>query len=70
LEISKSLKETPDFTMISEYAFEKNGIRFPSKYQITEEYERKGPWTKLLISKKNVEYFDYKFFTVDTQIQY
>jgi hypothetical protein len=64
----------PVITLTAEYAFEKNDIRFPSKYQIIEQY---GPLIKrprgrgrITYSKTMVEYKDYKFFTVETEVKY
>ncbi|MBD3414281.1 MAG: hypothetical protein GF421_07625 [Candidatus Aminicenantes bacterium] len=57
----------PDFSLIAEYEYEKNGIRFPSKFVLKENY--KHPKYKLIKnSKKTVVYFDYKFFTVKTDV--
>lgn len=57
----------PDFTLIAEYEYEKNGVRFPSKFVLKENY--KHPKYKLIKnSKKTVVYYDYKFFTVKTDV--
>lgn len=57
----------PDFTLIAEYEYKKNGIRFPSKFVLEENY--KHPKYKLIKnSKKTVVYYDYKFFTVKTDV--
>ncbi len=66
--LAKSLKAEPRLTLVSEYGFEKNGIRFPSRYSIDETYLRRG--RKYVVSKTNVVYKDYKFFTVDTEVKY
>ena len=53
-------------TYISEYTFEKKGIRFPSKYFIKETYI--GPNQERFIrSETTVSYNDYEFFTVETE---
>ncbi len=68
-EIAKKLKAEPLITLVSEYAFEKKGIRFPSRYSIQEVYIlRRG--RRFLRSKINVTYEDYKFFTVETEVIY
>ncbi len=67
-EIAKQLKAKPLITMVSEYAFEQNGIRFPSSYSIKEVYVLQGR-RKFLRSKKTVNYKDYKFFTVEWEIK-
>jgi len=68
-EIAKKLGAEPLITLVSEYAFEKKGIRFPSKYSIQEVYIiRRG--RRFLRSEKTVTYEDYKFFTVETEVIY
>ena len=56
----------------SEYRFEKNGIRFPSKYTVKEHYirpnEYKTGMEKLAKSEIEVNYKDYKFFVVETEV--
>ena len=53
----------------AEYALEKNGIRFPSKYSVTETYvfPNGRKFTRTVI---DVTYEDYKFFTVETEVKY
>jgi len=64
---AKQCNLQPDFTLIAEYEYEKNGIRFPSKFILEENY--KHPWyNRIKNSKKTVEYYDYKFFTVKTDV--
>lgn len=64
----------PEFIVTTEYAYEKKGIRFPSKHQLTEFYKSYlqyliGSRTKKYFkSKKEVEYTDYKFFSVETEV--
>ena len=64
----------PVITLTAEYAFEKNDIRFPSKYQIIEQYgpliRRPRGRGRITYSKIMVEYKDYKFFTVETEVKY
>lgn len=63
----------PDITIVTEFAYEKNGIRFPSECSITEDYFRKNPAgrfssLKYHKSKLRITYSDYQFFTVETQV--
>jgi hypothetical protein len=66
---AKKLNAKPELEFLAEYAFEKNGIRFPSKCSITEAYirQRGGRYTR---SKTTITYKDYKFFTVKTEVNY
>lgn len=68
-EIAKKLNAEPEIKLFSEYAFEKNGIRFPSRYLITEGYNQKRG-ARFARSKTTVTYKDYKFFTVETEVKY
>lgn len=66
---ARRIKGTPQIIQITEFAFEKNGLRFPSKYTIGEAYiTPKGK--KIVVSELKVVYKDYKFFTVETDIKY
>ncbi len=64
-ETAKELRAKPHLTLIAEYGFEKNGIRFPSKYSLDEDYLLRG-MRRFKQSKTVVVYDDYKFFTVET----
>ena len=69
-ETARKLYAEPRITMIGEYLFEKNGVRFPSQYLLIEEYISK---TRKLIYKKSelgIIYKDYKFFTVEVETKY
>jgi hypothetical protein len=66
---AKFLGLTPDLLIISEYAFEKNGIRFPSRYTVKEIYRRGTTGAKYAISQIDVFYDQYKFFTVETEVE-
>lgn len=68
-ELAKKLKAKPLITLVSEYAFEKKGIRFPSSYSIKEVYIVRGR-RRFLRSRKTVIYKNYKFFTVETEVIY
>ncbi len=67
--IARNLNTIPQITFITEYDFEKNKIRFPSKYSIEEEYIKPegGRYKK---SEIIVLYKDYKFFTVETEVKH
>lgn len=66
---AQSLGLKPDILMTSEYAFEKNGLRFPSRYEVNERYAgRHGG--RLERSGTVVRYDRYKFFTVETDVKY
>ncbi len=65
-EDASRLGAKPKITFTSEYAFEKNGIRFPSRYTVKEEYVRQ---TRVKISETTVVYKDYKFFIVETEVK-
>jgi len=67
-ETGKRLGMTPRVVMTSEYAFEKNGVRFPSRYSVKEVYIRGGRHFQR--SQTNVIYDRYKFFTVETQVKF
>jgi hypothetical protein len=64
LKMAERLRATTKIKSTSEYAFKKNGIRFPSKYFIEEKYHIRK--RKVFIrSITEVIYQDYKFFTVE-----
>lgn len=65
-ETAKRFQMTPRIVLTSEYAFEKNGIRFPSRYTVKEIYIRGGRHFQR--SGIDVIYDEYKFFTVETQV--
>lgn len=64
---AKVLNAKPKITFFSEYAFEKNGIRFPSKYLVEEIYILQGGF-RFRRSKTTIIYDNYKFFTVDAKV--
>ena len=71
MEVAEKLKAKPHITFVSEYGYEKNGIRFPSKYSVAEEYIiAKGRRNRIKCSMTVVTYKNYKFFTVETQVKY
>jgi hypothetical protein len=67
--IARNLNAIPQITLMTEFDFEKNKIRFPSKYSLEEEYIRPegGRYKK---SEVIVHYKDYKFFTVETEVKH
>jgi hypothetical protein len=69
MEDSRKWNLEPFITLISEYAFKKSGLRFPSRYELKEEYSHLGN-RKFTASKKIVIYDKYKFFTVETEVKY
>jgi len=68
-EIARRYKSEPRISIISEYQFEKNGIRFPSRLSVEEAYINKAG-LKFVRSKTDVVYKDYKYFIVQTEIKY
>lgn len=68
-EFAEKLSAKPELEFLAEYAFEKNGIRFPSKCTITEAYRHKRGG-RFIRSKTTITYKDYKFFTVETEVKY
>ncbi len=62
---AEAYKATPEVRSYSEFAVEKNGLRFPS-VDFTEEAYR-GANGKLFVRARTiVTYRDHKFFTVET----
>lgn len=56
-------------TIISEFGYEKNGVRFPSRFLFEEAYVNdKGK--KVVRSMIHTVYRDYKFFTVDVDVDF
>jgi hypothetical protein len=66
-EMARQLGMKPRLSFVSEYDFEKNGIRFPSRYEIEEAYSSKVR-APLVRSRTEVTYEAYKFFTVETGV--
>jgi len=57
----------PRLTLATEFAFEKNGIRFPSSCSIEEAYAFEAG-VNLVRSRTKITHTDYKFFTVETGV--
>lgn len=58
----------PRLSILCEYGTEKNGIRFPDRLTIREDYET--PRGVLRVTETTVVYSAYKFFTVETEVRY
>jgi hypothetical protein len=66
-DLAKQIEAKPRLTFVTEFAFEQNGIRFPSRYTIEEKYLfESGP--PLVRSLTKVTQSDYRFFTVETGV--
>ncbi len=68
--LAHELNGRPKIMFSSEYAFEKNGLRFPSATSVVESYTGIPGAPKLTLSKTDVLYKDYKFFLVQTEVKY
>lgn len=68
-EWAKDHESTPAITAYSEYGYEKNGIRFPSRSYTEIAYLNKDN-RKFVNAEVSIIYKDYKFFTVETEIEY
>ena len=66
---AKRMNAKPLISSCIEFEYEKNGIRFPSRFLIEEAYLNKRGRTDIM-TKLLVIYRDYKFFTVETDIKY
>jgi hypothetical protein len=67
-ETGLSLGMDPDILLTTEYGFEKNGVRFPSRYTAKEIYRRGKTGGRYQIAEVDVLYDEYQFFTVETQV--
>lgn len=59
---AKAHKASPRIRFASEYALEKNGLRFPRSYEVSESYLISGRTVRLSLT--TVAYKDYRFFEV------
>jgi hypothetical protein len=59
-----------DVQLVTEYAFEKNGIRFPSLHSVRENYIDKRTGRRYRNAEVKVTYKDYRFFVVETEVIY
>jgi len=70
LEMAKTIghQAEPRISVIGYYGIEKNGIRFPDRLAIREDYgSTRGTFR---VSETTVLYTDYKFFVVETEVRY
>jgi len=67
-ETAKMLKARPQVELILEMGIEEKGIRFPSRYVQRENYVNKRG-VLLIRSETTVNYKNYKFFTVETEVK-
>jgi hypothetical protein len=58
-------KAEPEVRSVTEFGFEKNGIRFPSS-DLTEEAYREADGKLFVRARTRISYKDYKFFMVET----
>jgi uncharacterized protein YxjI len=65
--MAKKLRAKPQITITTDFAIEKNGIHFPSKHFVREEYIRSGG--RYVSSETTVHYENYKFFTVYVDVK-
>lgn len=68
-EDAENFRARPEIKFNLEYGFEKNGIRFPSHYSVVETYYR-GESVYFIRSRLDTTYNRYKFFTVETEVNY
>lgn len=66
-EVGKALRAKPRITFTSDYAVEKNGLRFPSSYEVVEAYRTSRGIAPA--SRTSVAYKDYKFFEVKVRTE-
>jgi hypothetical protein len=59
----------PQIEFISEYAFEKRGLRFPSRYTVQENYVKRNVSLPVILSATTVLYKNYRFFTVEVDVK-
>ncbi|MCJ7586429.1 MAG: hypothetical protein MUQ00_00770 [Candidatus Aminicenantes bacterium] len=68
-EWAKAHNAVPQVTAFSEYDFEKNGLRFPSR-NFSEQAYVDEDGQKFVNAQISVIYKNYKYFTVETEIKY
>jgi len=74
LKIAEKLDAKPLIKFESQYEYEKNGIRFPSRFTVNEDYQQRSPFwgtgARVINKSKLIAiYRDYKFFTVETIVK-
>ncbi len=66
-DLAKQIGAKPQLTFVTDFAFEHNGVRFPSRYRIEEKYLfDSGP--PVVRSLMEITQTNYKFFTVETGV--
>lgn len=63
------MNREPQILFISEYAFEKKGLRFPSRYTVQENYVNQNFAVPVTLSATTVLYKNYRFFTVEVDVR-
>ncbi len=69
VQFSVKIGYRPKLVFLSEYGFEKNGLRFPNSYEVIESYVGLATTWGNVFSKTTVTYKDYKFFQVETAVE-
>jgi hypothetical protein len=64
---ARDMRAKPRIKFTSEYAVEKNGLRFPSSYEVVEAYRTSSQ--TVTASKTSTAYKDYKFFEVKVRTE-
>jgi len=67
--VARTLNAEPKLQLALECGFEKNGLRFPSRYEVVEEYQTARN-VRLIKSEQEVVYRNYKFFIVETDVRF
>jgi len=67
--LARQFRAKPRITLIAKYFQEKKGLRFPSRVIIKENYLQARNRV-LRVSELIIKYKNYKFFTVETKVQY
>ena len=68
--LAERFEANPHFTITAEYAIKEKGIRFPSQFTIDEAYIKPKSHLRINRSKTVVDYYDYEFFVVETEVKY
>jgi len=68
-EMAEALNAEPRLRLEMEYAFDHKGIRFPSRYVLSEDYVN-AAGVRLIRSDLTVVFRNYRFFTVETEVDF
>lgn len=68
--LAERYEAKPHFTITAEYGIKEKGIRFPSQFTIDEAYIKPKSHLRINRSKTVVDYYDYEFFEVETDVKY